>query len=234
MEENQNSSKRDYFLPMSILTAAILIAGALVYSAGLKTTNKPTAEVVGTVGSTLNNNELIDDDVILGDPRAAVTIVVFSDYQCPFCARFYSQTESKLRKDYIETGKANIVYRDFAFLGLESETAALAAQCAGEQGKYWAYHDRLLEIELIDGNENNGNLSAELMQSLAGELGLNQNKFDSCLDSKKYLSEIEKDYNDGIKAGVEGTPAVFINGEQLVGAQPYSVFKEAIDKSLNK
>ena len=234
MEENQNQIKKDYFLPISILVAAALIAGAIIYNTGAKTVGKPSAETITETAGPVVQGDLADDDVILGDSKAKVIIVEFGDYQCPFCGRFFSQTEPQLRKEYIETGKAKMVYRDFVFLGPESETAALATQCAGEQGKYWAYHDRIFEIEIVDGRENNGNLSVALMKSLAGELGLNQLKFDSCLDSKKYLSEIKKDYNDGVKAGVSGTPATFINGTLVSGAQPFSVFKQAIDQVLTQ
>lgn len=233
--ENQNGFKKDYFLPLSILVAAVLIGGAVIYSTGVKTVNRDqVADLGGAAGSLLTDEQLIDDDIILGDPKALVTVVEFGDYQCPFCGRFFSQTESQIKKDYIQTGKVKMVYRDFAFLGPESETAALAAQCAGEQSKYWAFHDRLFEIEVADGVENNGNLSASLMKSLAKELGLNQSQFNICLDSGKYKAEIEKDYNDGVTAGVAGTPATFVNGKLVEGAQPYSVFKDLIEAVLNK
>lgn len=233
--ENQNGFKKDYFLPISILVAAVLIGGAVIYSTGVKTVNRDqVANLGGAAGSLLTDEQLIDDDVILGDSKAPVTIVEFGDYQCPFCGRFFSQTESQIKKDYVQIGKVKMVYRDFAFLGPESKTAALAAQCAGEQGKYWAFHDRLFEIEVADGVEHNGNLSVSLMKSLAKELGLNQNQFNACLDSGKYNTEIEKDYNDGVAAGVAGTPATFVNGKLVEGAQPYSVFKDLIEAALNK
>lgn len=235
MTENPNGFKKDYFLPLSILVAAVLIGGAVIYSTGVKTVNHDQAADVGkTAGAVLTNEQLIDDDVILGDPKAPVTVVEFGDYQCPFCGRFFSQTESQIKKDYIQNGKVKMVFRDFAFLGPESETSALAAQCAGEQGKYWVFHDRLYETEIADGQEHNGNLSVGLMKSLAKELGLNQSQFNACLDSGKYKSEIEKDYNDGVSAGVAGTPATFVNGKLVEGAQPYSVFKDLIEAALNK
>ena len=226
---------KDYFLPLSILVAAVLIGGSVIYSAGVKTVGRDQAADLGNVvGSVLTNEQLIDDDVILGDLDAPVTIVEFGDYQCPFCGRFFSQTESQIKKEYVQAGKVKMVYRDFAFLGPESKTAALAAQCAGEQGKYWAFHDRLFEIEVADGVEHNGNLSVNLMKSLAKELGLNQSSFNACLDSGKYNAEIEKDYNDGVAAGVAGTPATFVDGKLVEGAQPYSVFKDLIEAALNK
>ena len=226
---------KDYFLPLSILVAAVLIGGSVIYSTGVKTVGRDQVAGLGNIaGAVLTDEQLVDDDIVLGDPKAPVTIVEFGDYQCPFCGRFFSQTESQIKKDYVQAGKVKMVYRDFAFLGPESKTAALAAQCAGEQGKYWAFHDRLFEIEVADGVEHNGNLSTSLMKSLAKELGLNQSPFNTCLDSGKYNVEIEKDYNDGVAAGVAGTPATFVNGKLVEGAQPYSVFKDLIEAALNK
>ncbi len=231
MDENQKPERRDRFLPLSIIVAAVLIAGAVIYSAGRGELTKETADLADSAGGL---TDLIDDDVILGDPKAPITVVEFGDYQCPFCGKFFSQTEPQLREDYVKTGKAKFVYRDFAFLGPESQMAALASQCAAEQGKFWEYHDKLFETEIADGRENNGNLSSIFLKSLAGRLGLNQQQFDKCLDSQKYLAEIEKDYEDGRINGVGGTPTTFVNGQSVSGAQPYSVFKAAIDKELAK
>jgi len=234
--EEKNLVKKEYLLPISILIAAILISGAIIYSANLKT-DPTAAQIKKTFEAPVENKNtdfLADDDAVLGDPKAAVTIVEFGDYQCPFCGRFFEQIEPKLKEEYVATGKAKLIYRDFAFLGPESKTAALAAQCAGEQNKYWEFHNRLFEIEIADGSENNGNLSNGLMKSLAKELGLDRGKFNLCFDSQKYREEIEKDYNDGLSAGVSGTPATFINSKLISGVQPYSVFKQAIDKIIYK
>jgi len=237
MEENQKSPHQNFFLPLSIVTAAVLISGSIIYSTGLKKIAQTSdlSKGVSTTDTINNSNgDLIDDDAILGDPKAPVTMVEFGDYQCPFCGRFFSRVEPQLKTDYIASGKVKMVYRDFAFLGPESLTAALAAQCAGEQGKYWAYHDKLFQTEIADGAENNGNLTPALMKSLAQELNLNMTQFNSCFDSKKYSQEIEKDYNDGVKAGVSGTPTIFVNGKLISGAQPYSVFQQAIDSILGR
>lgn len=233
MEENQNSVKKDHFLPYSILAAAILISGSVIYSAGLKNVQKEVVNPEKNNDSETVIVDLADDDTILGRASAPVTIVEFGDYQCPFCGRFFKQFEPKLREDYIVSGKAKFVYRDFAFLGEESKIAALAAECAGDQGKYWEYHDKLFEVEIADSAENNGNLSPQLMKNLAVQLGLDSNAFNLCLDSQKYLAEIEKDYDDGVKAGVRGTPYVFINGELMPGLKSYADYQGTIDKFLS-
>lgn len=225
MDDSQKS-QRDFLLPASILVAALLIAGAVIYSAGSKNASQPAA-VIETVGV----KDLSDDDVILGDPKAPVTIVEFGDYQCPFCGRFFQTTEQELRSEYIKSGKVKMIYRDFAFLGPESQSAALASQCAAEQGKFWAYHDKIFEAEIADGKEHNGNLSNAFLKSLASSLGLDSAEFNSCLDSQKYKDEIQKDYNDGLAAGVQGTPTTFVNGELVSGAVSYETLKTLIEKA---
>jgi protein-disulfide isomerase len=172
-----------------------------------------------------------EDDSVLGDANAKITVVQFSDYECPFCERFYTQTEGQLIKDYVDTGKIRFVYRDFPLEQLHAEAfpAALASECAHEQGKFWEYHNKLFE--------NQQSLSSDNYKKWAADLGLDTAKFNSCYDSKKYESEVQKDTQDGGAAGVQGTPTFFIGNDQkgyiqLVGAQPYATLKAAIDSEL--
>lgn len=227
MDDSQKLGK-DFLLPGSILVAAFLIAGALVYNVGARNLAPQPANLAAVAV----NKDLTDDDVILGNVDAPVTLVEFGDYQCPFCGRFFAQVEPKIREEYIKTGKVKMVYRDFAFLGPESVDAAMASQCAAEQKKFWEYHDGLYNAEVLDGKEHNGNLSEIFFKSLASSLGLERNRFDSCLSSKKYFKEIEKDYNDGLVAGVTGTPTSFVNGRALSGAVPYEQVRAAIEEAL--
>lgn len=223
--------KKDYFLPASILVAGVLISGSVIYSTGLKNTPaQPLEANLGVVGIVPQ----IGDDVILGSKDAPITIVEFGDYQCPFCARFFSETEAQLRKEYIETGKAKMVYKDYAFLGPESIAAAQAAECAKDQGKYWVYHDALYNEEIADNQENNGNLTFNRLKEIAVENGLNKSQFDSCFDSKKYEAEVDGDSDEAQGLGVKATPTIFINDQKFEGALPFSVFKEVIDKILEE
>lgn len=167
----------------------------------------------------------------LGNKDAKVTIVEFADFQCPFCEKLYSDALASIKKDYVDTGKAKLYYRNWAFLGQESVWAAEASECANEQGKFWEFHDYLFNHQ---GGENQGAFSKENLKGFAASLGLDTQQFSSCLDSDKYKNAVEKDLSDGKAAGVSGTPATFINGNVLVGAQPYSAFKDLIDKELNK
>jgi protein-disulfide isomerase len=173
----------------------------------------------------VNMEQLIDDDSIKGDPNAPVTIVEFSDYECPFCERFYSGAYQQIKTEYIDTGKVKFVYRDFPLsFHQNAGKAAEAAECAGEQGMYFEMHDKLFEDGVSGGVSD--------FKNYAGEIGLNQGDFDTCLDSGSMAKEVQNDFLAGQKAGVKGTPAFFINGEMVSGAQPFSVFKEKIDAFL--
>ena len=169
-----------------------------------------------------------DDDSVLGDSKAPVTIIEFSDYQCPFCERFYTATLPQIKTEYINTGKVKLVYRDFPLSSIhpQAEKAAEAAECAGEQNKYWEMHNKLFE--------NQGALDTDSLKKYAQQIGLDSGKFNDCLDSGKMASEIAKDTADGTSYGVQGTPAFFINGQEISGAQPFESFKQIIDAELSK
>jgi len=178
----------------------------------------------------------IDDDPIKGDPKAPVTIIEFSDYECPFCKRSYDNVFSKLDEEYISKGKVRVVFRDYPLpFHKKAVPAAIAANCAGEQGKYWEVHNFLFENpDKLD--------SASVISSSAGT-GLDKAKFEACVNDKSKEKEITKDLEDGKKYGVRGTPSYFIgrttDGDEITGtfvrgAQPYSVFKEHIDEQLKE
>lgn len=168
---------------------------------------------------------LADDDTIKGEVDAPVTIVEWSDFECPFCARFYSQTLPSIQEEYIDTGKVKFVHRDFP-LGFHAnaQKAAEAAECAGEQGKYWEMHDRLYEDGVKGG--------VTQYKAIAEELGLDQADFDECLDSGAMAEEVKKDMADGQANGIKGTPGFIINGKAVSGAQPFENFKAIIDAEL--
>jgi protein-disulfide isomerase len=171
---------------------------------------------------------LADDDPILGDKNAPVTIIEFSDYQCPFCGRFYSQTLTQLKEKYINTGKVRLVYRDFPLDSIHPQAtpAAIAANCAGEQGKYFEYHDKIFE--------NQPGLGSESLKTWAGEIGIDVKKWEACIADPAQLQEVRKDLADGSAVGVQGTPAFFVNGQLVSGAQPYTVFEQIIEGELAK
>ncbi len=226
MDDSQKND-RDVFLPGAIVVAALLIAGALVYNTGSK------ALPPVNVGSGTQQADLLGiGSAVLGNTDAPVTIVEFGDYQCPYCGKFFTEIEPKIRDLYIKTGKAKMVFRDFPFLGDESDLAAQGAACAGAQGKFWSYHDALYRAEIADGKENSGNITGAFLKSLADQLDLDASRFASCLDSGKYEAKVKKDYDDGVAAGVKGTPTTFVNGKELTGAVPFTDFQAAIEEAL--
>ncbi|HJX60961.1 MAG TPA: DsbA family protein [Dehalococcoidia bacterium] len=168
----------------------------------------------------------VDDDPAWGPEDAPVTIIEFSDFQCPFCSRFFTETYPQIRQEY--EGQVRFVYRDFPLTSLHenAQKAGEAGECADEQGKFWDYHDTLFN--------NASALDDASLKGYASQLGLDSGTFDQCLDSGKYTEEVQKDYQEGISYGVTGTPAFFINGVTLIGAQPYANFKAAIDAALQE
>lgn len=168
-----------------------------------------------------------DDDPVLGDEDAPVTIIEFSDFQCPFCKRFYDETFDRIKEEYVRTGKVKIVYRDFPLdFNPDAQKAAEAGECADDQGQFWAMHDMIFD--------NQENIKVDDLKGYAEDLGLDTEEFNDCLDSGKHTEEVKADLNDGATGGVSGTPAFFIDGELISGAQPFEVFKAVIDAALEE
>jgi len=163
-----------------------------------------------------------DDDPARGPASAAVTIVEFSDFQCPYCSRAETVVDEVMKK---YDGKVRLVYRDYPLsFHQNAETAAMASECADDQGKYWEMHKAMF------GNQSK--LAATDLVETAGNVGMDKDKFKSCLDSGKFRNEVQKDFQDGQKAGVSGTPTFFINGVMIVGARDVNSFSEIIDREL--
>ena len=170
-----------------------------------------------------------DSDPFLGDANAPLTIVEFSDYQCPFCKRFRDQTLDQLKSNYIDTGKVKFVYKDYPLsFHAEAQGSAEAALCAKDQDKYWEYHDTLFsDTQKWIGIGTSG------FKLIASDLGLDESTFADCLDSGKYTQEVKDDFAAGQRAGVTGTPGFIVGNTLLSGAQPFSSFQAVIDAQLN-
>ncbi|KEQ56308.1 Na antiporter NhaA 2 protein [Marine Group I thaumarchaeote SCGC RSA3] len=191
-------------------------------------------------GPQIIRNISFDDDPMKGNLNASITIVEFSDFQCPFCAKFHETTLPLIEQNYIQTGKVNFVYRDFPIQNIHPNAvpAALASECADDQGKFWKMHDMIFEDQQIWKDLPIAQ-SVALYKQYASELGLDSSEFDSCLDSGKYIEEIQNDLNDGRTYGVSGTPGFFVGNADIgftpiSGAQPYSTFQRVIDGQLNR
>ena len=191
-------------------------------------------------GPQIITNISLGDDPMKGNPDAEITIVEFSDFQCPFCWRFYTQTLPLIEQNYISAGKVNFVYKDFPIQSIHPNAvpAALAGECADDQGKFWEMHDMIF-INQKNWQNLQPTQSTNIFKEYAIEIGLNTDEFDSCVNSGKYLEEIQNDFDDGRAYGVTGTPGFFVGNEKigftkLIGAQPFSSFQQLIDGQLSQ
>jgi protein-disulfide isomerase len=172
------------------------------------------------------NGILAGESPVLGSLDAKVTIIEYSDFECPYCGRFALDTFPLIKANYIDTGKVKFVFRNY-IVHPDARLSAEASLCAYEQGndKYWAYNDILFR--------NQGSLDSASLKTYASGLGLDTAKFNACLDDGKYGAQVDKDMQDGKAAGVGGTPTFFVNGSKIVGAQPYEIFRQTIEAALN-
>lgn len=204
---------------MVAITTLVLIFGAIFLLGGSSQTNQPTDQKL----------LIREDSEKISTPSAKITIVEFGDYQCPACGAAEPIVEQIL-SNY--KGKINFIFRNFAFLGQESTWAAEAAECAGEQGKFWEYHNYLYSHQ---SGENKGAFSKDNLKEFAKTLTLpNTPQFDLCLDTDKYSQKISNDISDGQQLGINSTPTFFINGEKEVGVLTYDSFKSKIKPLLKK
>lgn len=225
----------DFLIPSSILLAGLFIGGAVLYSGGMGQISKE--RTIAAVGSgvstnTVDNNgstvtfTIGESDHIRGNPRAAITLVEFSDFQCPFCASFHPSVQQALA-DYGDD--IRWVYKHFPLDGRhpEARPAAEASECVWEQKGdegFWEFADAMFE--------NQSRLGNAFYEEVALEIGVNFSQFQTCVSERKYQDKVEQDYQQGIQAGVGGTPGSFVNGVPVRGAIPYLQLKSIIDSQL--
>jgi protein-disulfide isomerase len=166
----------------------------------------------------------IGDNPILGPADAPITIIEFSDYQCPYCRKWVVEAWPKIQAAY--PGKIRLVYRDFPLYSIhpESEGAAIAAWCAGDQQKYWEFHDLLFSDQLPFGQDS--------YIKYAAQVNLDVDQFTKCITTQQFKTVVSDNYNYASNLGVNSTPTFFVNGIPMVGAQPFEAFKDLIDKEL--
>lgn len=172
---------------------------------------------------------------IQGNKNAKVTVIEFSDFQCPFCKAYFDQTAGKMNDTYIKTGKIKFVYRQFPLTSIHpnAQKAAEASECANEQGKFWEFHDLLFQNQDTWAPLSADDAAAD-WSSYAGQAGMDIDQFQSCFASKKYQKNVDDDVADGTVAQIDGTPTFFINGNRIVGAVPFAQLQQEIDKELKK
>lgn len=243
-KENPVNFVQTYGTPFSILLGALIIASSIYVSNGGtilgfaksniadKGSVTPPSVAPVVAGSVVGVSA--DDDPVLGNPDAPVTLIEFSDFQCPFCRALWRDTLPQIKSQYIDTGKVKLVYRDFPLdIHQSAQITAEASECAHEQGKFWEFHDKIFEEQDKQGTGTIRYTEADL-RKWASEIGLDTKKFNECLDSGKYKQEVEKDLQDGIAAGVTGTPGTFVNGKLIKGAVPFASFEAVIEDALKK
>jgi len=166
----------------------------------------------------------------MGNPKAPIHIIEYGDFQCPYCLQFWKESEPQLIKEYVNTGKVYFEFRSFPILGPESILAAEGAYCAGDQNKFWEYHDTLFTNWT---GENVGGFTQDKLILYAKALHLNMTEFTSCLNEEKHKKTVEQDKALADTDGVSGTPTLFINGYKFDGVQPFDTLKSFIEQILN-
>jgi len=237
-------------LPASILVAAVLLSASMFYNTklilkkldgGLAGANSQVAGGAANAGNGPQAAPSVPtepvevsqrgDAPVLGNNSAKVVLEEFSDFQCPYCQRFFKETFGELMAKYVDTGKMKIIFRHFPLpFHANAQKAAEAGECAQRLGRFKEYHDVLFSKGKADGT---GLAMADLKQ-YAADLGLNTNRFNQCLDKGEAADVVTQDKQDGQTAGVSGTPTIFVNGKKIVGAQPTSVFEQAIEAALKE
>jgi protein-disulfide isomerase len=224
-----------------LLSFTAIITSICIGSMFASSSNQVKALVYSSKNSS-NNNKLSFQSLVqqgspfLGKLSAPITIVEFGDFQCDRCQRFAKYTEPQLNQTYIQTGKVNLVFKYFPIYGPDSTPAAMAAQCANDQGKFWNYYDTLFKNQ---GPANFGWASKDNLKKFASQTsGIDMQKFNSCFDTQKYLSFVQKDFAFATSLGLQGTPTFVIeksdgsNSQTLPGAYPFPSFKAIIDKNI--
>jgi protein-disulfide isomerase len=237
-EKRRRAEQRNRLLTIGAIVVVVLIVAFFIIYPQLK----PVAQVLPATSIPRAQT----DRNTAGNPNAPVKITEFSDFQCPYCKRFWADTEPLIDQNYVQTGKVyfedrsagNWVSGNAGTGGTESQDSAMAALCAADQGKYWQMHDALFSNN--QDVEEQGAFAPKRLQAIAQSVGLDMNAYNSCFDSKKYLNQVNQDFQDAKAAGITGTPFFVltykVNGETktetIDGAQPYSVFQQKIDAAL--
>ena len=230
-----------YVIGASILVGAVLVSASVFYNARIIMNKLNSFSGGDTVqaaqgqaptannGDTVKNVAIRSDSPVLGNKNAKVTMIEYSDFQCPFSKSYFQNSFDQLKKEYVDTGKMKIVFQNFPLpFHINAEKAAEAAECANKQGKFWQYHDLLF----TNGQSDGTGLDTASLKSYASQLGLDTQKFNSCLDNGEAVAAVKSDLANAQAVGVQGTPTFLINGVSTVGALPVTSFEQAINAAL--
>ena len=217
---------RNLYLPAAILIAAFVIGGSLVYSANMQKGGVPSGTNEPVVNGSMVEFTVAESDHVRGNANAEITLVEFSDLECPFCKAFHATAQQAL-DEYGD--KVRWVYKHFPLSNIHPEAtpAAEAAECVWEQKGdegFWAFADKVFEEQ--------DRIGSTLYREVAESLGMDIAKYDTCVSQRTYEDKVEQDYQQGLRAGVTGTPGSYVNGIPVKGAVPYATLKAAIDQAL--
>jgi len=234
----QQQARTNRLITMGLIVVGVVILVLLVISQQAK----PIAGIVSAEARTRQNV----DHNSMGDPKASIQIAEYSDFQCPYCKNFFMNTEASLTQYFVDTGKIYFTYHsagnwvssNIGGANTESQDAAAAAYCAGDQGKFWEMHDALFSNNRDA--ENQGSFSSKRLTAIAQSVGLDMTTYQSCYDKGKYKDQVKQDFTDATAAGISGTPFFVmtykVNGETktetIDGAQPINVFQQKIEAAL--
>jgi len=223
-----------------ILVGIVSVIVAIIAVSALSSDSTDTVMKNTTPDSSISplsfSNLITSDTPLKGDPSAPITLIEFGDFQCPNCGRFARDTAPQIEASYVESGKVSMAFKHFTVIGPDSKMAAMASQCANDQGMFWEFHDELYNNQ---GNENSGWANKENLKQIASNLGLDTQSFDSCLDSNKYKSLVENDLSLAKQIKFTGTPSFLVlksDGTKpmtLTGAYPFETFQKIFDDSLS-
>ena len=242
----------NYTIAITIIASALILSGVIwvassnvsssisdlkssIQAIGVSAVNQQgTPTATPTANPNARQTISTQGAAVKGDSKAPVEIIEFSDFQCPYCRTFYVDTYKQLVKDYVDTGKAVIYFEQFPLSQIHpsAEIAAEASECANDQGKFWEMHDKMFDEQQKQGSGTVSFTKDDLKNWAKTITGLNSQTFNACLDSGEKATDVQEQQNRGIQAGVDGTPTFFVNGLKLVGAQPYSAFKQLLDSEL--
>ena len=216
-----------------VIVAVVIISFSTYYATLLET--QKVAQDRFLASQQEPQQEFENGSPILGSESAPITIVEFGDYQCEACYAWFHTTRDTLIDNYVETGKAKLLFVDLPFLGRDSPMAAQASYCAEDQGQYWEYHEMLYTFQ--DGHPDSGWADRDRLNSFAFSLDMNIDEFNDCMDSSKYKNRVKANYDEAVKNGAQSTPTFIIisedgKREQFSGSQPYSVFAATIESML--
>ena len=232
MDTNETSNK---FLPVAVVVAGLLIAGAVVWNGSHPSAGTPQVAGTGTAPAVDIKNVKTDGDPFIGQPNAPVTIAFWSDFQCPFCKQFELTTLPQIIQNYVNTGKAKVVFMDFPFLGKDSITAALYSHSIWKlyPNQYFAWRTAMYNAQDQEGDVGFGN--AGTIDKLDATIpGLDAAKItaDVAANTAAYQAMADADKAEGQKAGVNATPSFVIGTQMIAGAYPYANFQTALDALL--